>query len=406
MLAFAASAQVVEGRLHYQSGDTLLLTDSRGYLYSLMHTADGDALGVAPGGNYVGEVVVPEAVSYNGVTYPVTAIRRFAMMRDPSSPEAKLLKKVTLPKSVTIVGTDAFSGNTELNRLVYGRDDLLVETRAFMNCRNLSHYYMPALFCYTKPSENKSDRQYFVYPIEKQVDIDGLYQWAFFKNRHNGIKYLGMSNLDNEDAMACYCSNPDRVRCANFQLRNPSSVNAMFSGYSYGQNVVLLSNDYVGFHDFPSFSRWTFGEDFVDMSQYFVDQMEKVYKRKVRYAYQAAKVSSDGREQQVAITEFEITNHEAMVVLSWVVDGDVECSWVETQEVRSDYNPNEGTLWNVDDDGSYGIPEILLIALDSNGNVDIFFNHGAPESLNFYHLMQKGNVLTVEKNEQYYVLYE
>lgn len=409
ILTLSAHAQTVEGKLHYQNGDTLILSDEKGYLYSLMHNADGDALGVTQGGKYIGAVEIPEAVRYQGVTFLVTAVRRYAMMRDVDTPESKFLTSVTLPATISIVGTDAFSGNTRLKYFSCKNPNVLIETRAFMHCVGLYEYlpFCPPIFAYTKPSLSKADRQYFIHPTSERDGYYDPYTWAFFKNRHNGISYLGMSNADNEDAMECYCSNLDRVRSANFQLRKPSQVDAMFSGYaSPGQDVVILDNNYVGTHHFPSYSRWCYGEQVVKMSDDFVSQMRRIYGREVRYSYQAAKVSDDGREQQVAVTEFQITKHEAMVVISWVVDGDPVCSWVNTRVVGLDYNPEEGSLWNVDDDGAYGIPTVMLIAQDDRGNVDLFLCHSAPESVNYMHLKQKGNVLMAEHEQSIYVLYE
>lgn len=409
VLSIVAHAQIVEGKLHYQSGDTLILCDEKGYLYSLMHNDDGDALGVTQGGEYIGDVVIPEGVRYQGVTYLVTAVRRYAMMRDVDAPESKFLSGVTLPASVTIIGTDAFSGNTQLKSCYCKNPDVLIEARAFMNCIGMSEYQssLPPIFAYTKPSQDKADRQFFIHPTSEKDGYYEAYTWAFFKNRHNGIKYLGFSNADDENAMECYCANLNRVRSANFQLRKPSQVNAMFSGYaSPEQDVVILDNNYVSTHHFPSFSRWCYGEAEVNMSSEFVSQMQRNYGRKVRYSYQAAKVSDDGREQQVAVTEFEITRNEAMVVTSWVVDGDPVCSWVETQVVGSDYNPEEGSLWNVDDDGAYGIPSVLLIAQDDRGNVELFLRHSAPETNHYMHLKQKGNTLSLEHEQAVYILYE
>ncbi|MCQ2295387.1 MAG: hypothetical protein MJZ67_07005 [Bacteroidales bacterium] len=408
-LFLVANAQTVEGMLHHQSGDTLILTDNHGYLYSLMHTSNGDELGVAPGGKYEGEVVIPSAVKYQGRVYPVTTIRKNAMRQYADSPNAHKLESVSLPKSVTLVGTDAFRGNQQLKRVTYDNPQILIETRAYMECPWLTYWpeaYNPC-FAHTLPSNTQASHQHFISPTEQKEGDYEHYPWAFFKNRHNGIRHTGLSHFDDENAMACICSNPDRVRGANFELRNPANAKAMFSGYKDPwQDVVLLTNNYVAKHHFPSFSRWVWGEQEVSMPTSFVQEMERTYGRKVRYSYQAAKVSDDGREQQVVVTEFAITNREAMVVVSWVVDGDVSCSWVNTTNVRPDYNPEEGTLWNVDDDGSWGIPNVMLIAQDDRGNVDLCLTHSAPESLTFIHLTQKGNTLVLNHTNSLYILYE
>ena len=58
---------------------------------------------------YVGNVVIPESVDYNGGTYPVTSIWREAFANCSG------LTSVTIPNSVTSIGEDAFAGCTGLS---------------------------------------------------------------------------------------------------------------------------------------------------------------------------------------------------------------------------------------------------------------------------------------------------
>ena len=57
---------------------------------------------------YQGDVVIPETVQYEGVTYQVTGIDDMAFM------DSYALNSLTLPASVTKIGNDAFSGCTAL----------------------------------------------------------------------------------------------------------------------------------------------------------------------------------------------------------------------------------------------------------------------------------------------------
>ena len=74
---------------------------------------------------------------------------------------------------------------------------------------------------------------------------------------------------------------------------------------------------------------------------------------------------------------------------------------MQTTEV--DPEDGMGSLWNVDDDGSYGIPNLLCVAFDAHDNVILFLEHGAPESRNMYGLRQQGDQLQLFGEDQWYV---
>ena len=104
----------------------------------------------------------------------------------------------------------------------------------------------------------------------------------------------------------------------------------------------------------------------------------------------------DGR---VGIFEFEPKDGEAMIVIAWVLGGKVKATYVQTTNI----NPEYGSTWNVDDDGTYGIPELLCVAFDLHDNVILWFNHSAPESQNIFGLRQQGDQLQLFGEEQWYV---
>lgn len=61
---------------------------------------------------YVGNVVIPPTVTYNGITYPVTEIGYYAFDNCPS------LTSITIPNSIIVIDRDAFTacfGLTEVN---------------------------------------------------------------------------------------------------------------------------------------------------------------------------------------------------------------------------------------------------------------------------------------------------
>ena len=127
-------------------------------------------------------------------------------------------------------------------------------------------------------------------------------------------------------------------------------------------------------------------------------QMETRYDRTLRRSRYIGNLrEEDGR---VGIFEFEPKDGQAMFVIAWVVGGKVKATYVQTTEI----DPREGeySVWNVDDDGEYGIPDLLCVAFDLHDNVILFFNHNAPESVNIYALRQQGDQLQRFGEDQWY----
>ena len=112
-----------------------------------------DEVCVAYGGNYTGEVIIPETITYNGVTYPVTAIGEMAFY------SCHELSSVIIPNSVTTIGREAFEGSgltsivipnsvtflgegsfreTGLTSVVIPGNVKTIGEKAFMRCENLT----------------------------------------------------------------------------------------------------------------------------------------------------------------------------------------------------------------------------------------------------------------------------
>lgn len=64
---------------------------------------------------YAGEVIIPESVTYEGVTYSVTGINEYAFYS--VDPDANMLTALTVPKTVTSVGSYAFLSCSNLASL-------------------------------------------------------------------------------------------------------------------------------------------------------------------------------------------------------------------------------------------------------------------------------------------------
>jgi len=389
-----------EASVVYESRDTLIIKDKKGYYYAVLNNGN---LAVAPGGNYNGDIVIPEMVYFNGQNRFVTTVRRGAFYKKEDATNIGNITSISLPESVQLIGSDAFRGNKSLTKVTYS-PTARIETRSFFGCPNLKLEAIEPTFAFTQPGLCDKENINNIYlPLqEKDANVE-KYRWAFFKYNHNSIVYNRWNN-QSEEAMECYCSNPKYIRGALYNFQDPTCIDNMFKGYLnkeyYSFTLMLADNGFVGTHDFLMYSRWVWGEDQISAPKAFRQLMETKYGRKAKYCCECAKLLYSTNEQLI-ITEFEITNHEAMYVLSWIKDGKEVCSYECKQKTDPEYE--DFSVWNVDDDGSYGIPNVLNIARDEKGNIELFILHSAPESMNFSHYKQQGKKLVEVSHEQWYV---
>lgn len=382
-----------------------ILRDPNDYFYEILNAKE---VGVVKGGAYMGDVIIPENIICEGKTYKVTTVRREAFYKNAEAHNISDITSITLPPSVTLIGADAFRNNRLLKTVSYN-PKARIEVRAFWGCPNLKIVKNEPKYAFTdfydSETASKSKRteamSTFYLPYENPNDTVASYQWAIHKYNHNGIFFREWANMDNEDAMACFSIETSKVRGGIFYLLDGNNVETMFKGNMNPLvQVVLADNSYVATHEFLVFSRWMFGEKETPAPADFKQSIAAKYGKKVKYSYEVGRVANTN--EKLIITEFVVKNKKAQVVLSWLKNGKEVCSYTMTQEVEGDTNQS---VWNVDDDGNYGIPELLSVARDEQGNIELFLHHPAPESRNFCHLVQKGNKFVNVGEDSWYVWY-
>lgn len=88
-------------------------------------------------GKYTGDIVLPDEITVNGTTYPVTAIGGKAFY------SCQELTAITLPSSITSIGEYAFSGCSGLKALSLPESLTAIERYAFSRCSSLTSIRIP-----------------------------------------------------------------------------------------------------------------------------------------------------------------------------------------------------------------------------------------------------------------------
>ena len=91
--------------------------------------------------HYKGDIIIPETVTYNNVTYPVTTIGSHAFYCCPN------LKSVVIPNSIREIGAYAFSECYSLTSIEFGESVTAIGYCAFNECTSLVHVILPKSIC-------------------------------------------------------------------------------------------------------------------------------------------------------------------------------------------------------------------------------------------------------------------
>ena len=244
-------------------------------------------------------------------------------------------------------------------------------------------------------------KQRFVSPMYSEETFDGSpHQWIVFK-QNAAPAMLSADTHKNEDYKCARADfDFDHVEGLYYgTLIDKKETAKMFKGYEpYEIEVLVADQAFVAFHTFPSYSRWKYPETEQKANSRVVNQVARMYGREVMYSRRAAWLR-DGTAE-LDIVEFKHTDNEAMVVFVWTGRGEIYATFPLTTEIDPDYE--ESSTWNVDDDGRYGIPDIVSIALDPEGCVNVFVAKNSPESITCFILHQVGDKLEKIDVDQWY----
>ena len=90
---------------------------------------------VTQGGDYSGDIIIPESITFENSIYSVTSIG------DRAFSECSSLTSVTIPNSVTSIGVRAFAWCSSLTSVTIPNSVTSIGNGAFADCRNIENVY-------------------------------------------------------------------------------------------------------------------------------------------------------------------------------------------------------------------------------------------------------------------------
>ena len=86
---------------------------------------------------YVGDIVIPEKITVDSITFYVEEITANAFKDSPG------MTSITIPDCITKIGSSAFEGCASLTEVTIPSRILTLPTQLFMNCTSLTNIILP-----------------------------------------------------------------------------------------------------------------------------------------------------------------------------------------------------------------------------------------------------------------------
>lgn len=348
--------------------DQAFFPDENGYLYRI--GKDGSCQ-LTRGGIYEGAITLPATVQ---------------------GPGGKQL-------AVAGIETEAFMDSPLVNQVVLSNpEEQLVQPGAYNFTRipyDWSRLQLP-LYCY--PSQ---DKMRFAVPMGADDTPPADYrQWLIFKQNVAPCRLIYDWHKDENLSCGRRDGNFDATQGVYYTpLLDKAERNKMFRGYdSYEIEALIANQEFVAFHTFPSYSRWKYPEREQNAPNAIVKQVVTQYGRQPMHSSRAAWLR-DGTGE-LDIVEFTHQDGQATVCFVWQAKGEIYATGTFSTTLRE--GKEDFSVWNVDDDGTYGIPDVVSIALDPEGYVNIFLAKNSPESVTCFVLHQNGDKLEKTDLAQWY----
>ncbi len=355
-------------------------TDKDGYMYRMIGP---DKCELVFGGAYEGTVNVPERVESPlfGVVQ-VAGVGPGAMVGNTAVTGVKL----SLPTQYITPGA-CFRTSIPFD------DTSVAQPFLAYPMFNMNTFLIPLDFEETELKASIMD-------FSKQEDS----RWAIFKQNYTLLgKPSVQGNPDEGSLWGRANASPGKSYALRYEATDKGDIaSKMFRGYeAYEVELLVASSEWAAVREFPSFSRWKYPEPQVSADRTLEEQVEAIFRRKLKYSRKVANLR-DG-DGELTMYELEVKGNKATVVFVWYENGAI-CAMGNIDEEVSAESVQEGSsVWNVDDDGDYGIPNVVTIARRPDGGVDIYLVHPAPESSTELLLHQEGDIFEISSPTQWYI---